>query len=253
MVGKQLLGLFWAASLCLACGNASVAGIVLYDDSVSQLPQDQAWLIYGANGSTSQIVVPGTGVRLTTSEAVAAGYSNKDALGVLKNPGFPTLDRHQGFTLDFELQIHSESHSSGDRAGFSAIALGSDGMGIELGFWEGQVWAQSASPLFTKAETALFDTTAAEVEWSLSILGSSYSLFGDSSLVLSGSLRDYSAIGIPPYTGSNFLFLGDNTSSASADFTLGSVRLSAVPEPSSCLVAGGFLLCLLWKRTRSGK
>ncbi|MCA9036279.1 MAG: hypothetical protein KDA91_14180 [Planctomycetaceae bacterium] len=250
--GAQPFRALLAAAVYLAFASSCRAGIVLYDDATMQLPQDQAWLTYAASGLVTQSVVAGTGVRLTTSDAVAAGYSNRNLLGTLKNPGFPSLDRNSGFSLDFELQIHAESHTSADRAGFSAIVLADDGMGIELGFWQDQVWAQSASPLFTHAESANFDTTAAEVAWSLSILGNTYALFGDSALVLSGSLRNYSAVGIPPYTGSNFLFLGDNTTNASADFTLGSVSISAVPEPSTFFMAS-LVCCLLGRRRSHGK
>lgn len=212
------------------------AGILLYNDSLAQRPADQAWLTSADNslltgGTVTETVVAGVGVNLTTDQAVSAGYSSHTPFGLLKNAAFPVLNRTSGFSLGFELQLNDENHLSADRAGFSVLLLSSDSFGIELGFWKDQIWAQSDSPLFTHAEAISFDTTAGEIAYELAIQGNSYSLFGNSLLLLNGSLRNYSAFGGPPYTLSNYLFLGDNTSSAGADVTLGNVSLSTVPEP----------------------
>jgi hypothetical protein len=58
-------------------------------------------------------------------------------------------------------------------------------------------------------------------------------------LILRGSLRDYSDIGERPYINHNFLFLGDDTTSASANIELAQVAVLsyAVPEPSSIALA----------------
>lgn len=243
------------ALIVSCCSSQSVtAGIVLYDDSTSQLPGDQVWLAYASNGiltggTATQTTVPGVGVTLATDNAVSAGYSNRTPFGLLKNAAFPVLDRSQGFALGFELQVNGENHSSTDRAGFSVILLSSDLRGIELGFWEDRIWAQSDSPLFTQAEFISFDTTASEVAYQLAIQGNSYSLSGNSSTLLTGGLRDYSSFGFP-YSLPNFLFLGDNTSSANANVTLGNISLSAVPEPASWVFLGmvAAAFCVVRKR-----
>ena len=91
------------------------------------------------------------------------------------------------------------------------------------------------------------------MDYQLAIQGSGYSLFGNSALLLSGSLRDYSAFGGPPYTLTSFLFLGDNTSSANANVTLGNMSVSAVPEPCSLMfVALSFAGVAIVTRRRSG-
>ena len=230
LVVLAILGIFTASE------QQCSADILLYDDSTSQRPGDQPWLAFATSAGTATETVVPTGVTLATDNAAFAGYSSHTLLGLPKNPAFPVLNRVTGFALDFELKVNDENHVSPHRAGFSVLLLSSDSRGIELGFWEDEIWAQSASPLFTHAESVSFNTTTAEVEYQLAIQGNAYSLFGNSSLLLSGSLRDYSAFGNPPYTVPNFLFLGDNTSSANANVTLGNISLSAVPEPSSLLL-----------------
>lgn len=243
-------------SFCLAVvfaqSTGSVfAGLTLYDDSVSQKPAEQPWLNYAddsliTSGTATETVVPGVGVRLVTDNSVSAGYSNYQVDGTLKNAAFPSLDRATGYWLDFELKVNSESHSGSDnRAGFSVIALSSDRKGIELGFWEDRIWAQADDPLFTKSEESFFDTTADEVSYRLFIQDDTYDLYGEGSLLLSGQLRDYTAFGNAPYIIPNFIFFGDNTSSAQADVILGQIAVSSVPEPATFGMTVVFLLGIL--------
>ena len=243
-----------------AMGTRCRGEIILYEDSVSQLPGDQPWMTYGSNslltgGVASQTSVPGIGVTLTTDRAVSAGYSNHTLLGSLKNAAFPVLDRNSGYSVGFELKVNSESHSSEHRSGFSATVIGHDLRGIELGFWTDRIWAQSQTPLFSHAEETLFDTSLKEVTYRLAFLGNSYTLFGDNVQLLTGSLRDYSAFGNPPYTLPNFLFFGDNTSQAAASVTLGNLSVSTVPEPNALsgavMLTAGLLLTLVVRRRSS--
>jgi hypothetical protein len=262
-------------ALLLALLLTPVAGfgaIVLYDPTLGNRPQDQTWLAYfydffsGADPGTT--LVPG-GVAMDSTGALgdSAGFFNHGVnislfppgfSWVMKNPAFPVLNATTGFRLGFELLIRDEDHLSDDRAGFSVILLGNDRRGIELGFWEETVWAQSG-PAFTQAESADYDTTAASRLYELTILGELYSLTADGKNVLSGAVRDYTpANPFPdPYDLPNLLFLGDNTGSAGADFTLGRITLAtgpfsaAVPAPPAWLLLTGGLLWLAARRRRT--
>lgn len=224
---------------CLSAAPACAqSGYPLYDATLGTLPAGQPWLAYASNGiitggSAGQSYVAGQGVRLTTDAVVAAGYSNYLPTGVLKNATFPVLDRTAGFRLDWTVQLHQETHASSDRAGFSTTLLSGDRRGIELGFWANEVWVQNGG--FTHGESATWNT-GQTTNYSLTIQDNSYQLLANGSTILTGSLRDYSSFGTP-YNLSNFVFLGDNTSSASADVTLGHVMLfTPVPEPTGLLV-----------------
>lgn len=180
---------------------------------------------------------------LTTTLQVAdsAGYfARPEPLG--------TLDRDPGFSVHFTVQLKDEDHplsdkngdGVGDRAGFSIIVLSSDTRGIELGFWENEVWAQndgSAEPppndntLFTHGEGAAFDTSSGLTEYDLQIFGDTYALESGGNQILTGPLRDYRAFGQFPYILSNFMFLGDDTTSASATIRLSSVSLERIGGP----------------------
>ena len=78
-----------------------------------------------------------------------------------------------------------------------------------------------------------------------------FTLWAGSTLLMSGPLENYTAQGAP-YSGANFLFIGDDTSSARASVQLGAVALAAVPEPGAALMmlAGGLLVA--WRRHRRG-
>ncbi|NJN86001.1 MAG: hypothetical protein HC881_06410 [Leptolyngbyaceae cyanobacterium SL_7_1] len=220
--------------------------ITLYDGSLGTLPSDQGLTFLGTGGT--QTVVTG-GVELNTSgdPLVSAGYFSNPALT-------PVLDRTSGYTISFSAQLINEARTASanknndgkdDRAGFSLIAVSSDGVGaIELGFWGDRVWAQedgttqanpAAQPvdgnasddfltLFTQAESVAFNTTAL-VNYDLTVFQNTYSLFANDTLILSGELRDYTAFtgAADPYQTPNLIFFGDNTTSASA-----TVRLTQV-------------------------
>ena len=230
------------------------ATTTLYDDG-GGTPGSQPWLLYADDGilfgGSATESATASGVQLTTDAQVRGGYSNylpsiPPFTPLLKNDMFPVLERATGFSLEFQLQIASEAHTSDDRAGFSVIALSSDGLGIELGFWQDEIWAQSASPLFTHAEGVNFDTTAAEVGYRLTISGNSYELFANNISRLNGTLRDYSGFGGPPYTLGSYLFLGDDTTSAAATANLGRITVTTlVPEPNCCVPWAILYLMLL--------
>ena len=251
--------LFIAASFCCALFPLASSATVftVYDEAQNNLPENQAWLSYASNGVATSTVVSGIGVDLQTDDAANAGFSNYPVIPTApKNPSFPVLNSATGFTLSFSMQLLSESHSSNNRAGFSVILLDENNQGVELGFWQDSIWSQSAAPLFlAKDELAVFDTADKQLNYDLTLFSGDYFLTQNNHILLSGELKDYSAFtGGPlgtsiPYSLPNYLFLGDDTSSASANVRLGRISLSdtalfSVPAPSSVLLISLGLLGL---------
>lgn len=239
-------------------GRLNAMDYVLYDASLGTLPGSQPWLFYGAAGTATQSSLGTSGTRLTTDLAAQAGWSNTiPVLNTFKNPAFPTLSNVDGFAIDWSMQMIAESHSSVDRAGTSMILLGSDNKGIEIGFWTDQIWAQTSDPLFTKGESTNFVTTASSVNYRLLIKDSSYYLFANDAQILSGQTRSYAAFGSAPYTLSNYFFIGDNTTSASATVDIGSIRLvTSVPETritSLIIVAAASMIILVRHRRKPAR
>lgn len=230
--------------------------ITLYNAAAGQLPESQPWLFYaqdaGTGGSISKNLVT-AGTSLATNNVGRAGWSNTiPILNIFKNSSFPTLNPAAGYALEWSMQVLTEGHSSNDRAGTSVILLGNDNKGVELGFWADQVWAQSANPLFSHGESALFDTSSSSVQYRLEVQGPAYLLYANGSQILSGPTRSYAAQGSAPYTLNNYLFLGDDTTSAGATTEFGSIRLvTPVPEPSTMIFAILGVACLgLWRKVQ---
>jgi hypothetical protein len=199
----------------------------LFDASRGTLPAAQGWT-YGAVGIAAESLVNDSVLLDTTAILTTeAGWSLV--------PATP-LDRAQGYSLLFDLQVNAETHSSTNRAGFSVICLGSDTNGIELGFWNNTIFAQGDSgdspTLFTHAEEAAFNTTAGFINYSLTLQGTNYVLQANGTTVLSGRARNYTAFSGPvnPYETPNFIFCGDDTTSASGSVNLRSVGLVLPPR-----------------------
>lgn len=260
-------------TLILGANRATGASVTLYDGSLSGTPDSQGWLEF-TTAPASVTIGPITvnlpqatqtqisgGTRLNTAVTntlitdpndIAGGYSNYESCieifpGTctpnLINSSFPTLDRNGGYSISLDLKINSENHESNNQAGFSIIAISSDLRGIELGFWEDEIWAQhddETGSLFTRAEgTAIATTDLSSYE--LHIEGDSYQLLQNNSLILSGSLRDYSAfdhtagislgavnLTLPydPYETPNLLALGDKTTQGSVNSDLRKVAVT---------------------------
>jgi Domain of unknown function (DUF4347) len=254
-------------------GAISGSTTVLYDGTTGKTPDQTGaapggpWFFYQdtklLTGGTVTKTVVTNGSKLDSDNGIYAGYTNYSpnltnptAPKLDVNPNFPVLDRTQGYTFNFKVQLNSETTRTAgankdgegldDRAGFSVILLSSDKKGIELGFWSDRIWAQedgttqkdpsleptNSNPFrtfFTQAEGAAFNTTVA-TDYNLTIVGDTYTLSSvGGSTILSGKLRDYSAFKpqvLPPvtppnpYNLANFVFLGDNTPQAGAAFTL---------------------------------
>jgi hypothetical protein len=148
--------------------------------------------------------------------------------------GFPILDRTAGIQVNFTLQVESEIHARDNRSGFSLILLDQDAKGIELSFWENEVWVQNdpvTGGLFTHGESAPF-STADLADYQVTIVGDTYTLTANSQPLLSGPVRDYRSFeGFPdPYETPNFLFLGDDTTSAGSRVHLRSLSVTGT-EP----------------------
>jgi len=231
--------------LLLATLKANFAqATTIYDGSLGTTPNAQGWTYFPDNGtfpippaSVSMAATPGGTLLQTLSP-------NTDRAGFFRSD--IAQDRNIGYTLRFNLRIDGDDVNLGniDRAGFSVIALGSDLQGIELAFWDDRVFAQSDSPLFNHAEEAFVNTGTLR-EYALTIQGSSYSLsWTGGGAPLSGALRNYSAHSNPVYSTANFLFLGDNTTSAGADIFLGNVEFQAIPEPGTWALGTLLLLGL---------
>jgi len=200
-----------------------VLGQALYDASLGTLPGSQGWGFVAVGPAAETYSESAAQLDTSASRSTLAGYS-------LVLPA--ALNRVAGFTLDFTAQLHAETHNNANRAGFSVLALANDKRGIELGFWNGLIFAQADSPLFTHAEDVAFDTTNTFAGYALTIGPTNYVLRANSVPILTGPVRDYTAFNgiINPYRTPNFLFFGDDTTSASASVSLGNIVLVTAPS-----------------------
>lgn len=200
------------------------SGQVLFDGQLGTLPTAQGWS-YAALPGLAQQKQTGTAVRLITTAANVenAGYARVAT---------PPLDLDAGFCVALRFQLAAETHARAERAGFSLIVLGHDKRGLELGFWTNLVFAQADQPLLTHAEDASYDFAAGPTDVVLAFRGTNYTLFANGASLLSGPVRDYTAFaGFPDvYETPDFLFLGDDTTSAAADVTIESVALVLPPS-----------------------
>jgi len=217
----------WAAPavvICLLGSLPSGPAQTLYDAGFGTLPEGHGWS-YGAFGSGITKSPSGNSVLLDTS-TLAGNQAGWSRLAV------PPLDRDRGFTLWFTAQLNAEAHNNTNRAGFSLIMLGADTNGIELAFWTNTVFAQEGPPsLFLHAEDAAFTTTGGFVDYALTMVGFNYVLRANGTPILSGPVRDYTSFSGPinPYRTPNFIFFGDDSSSASASVNVRRVVLVRPP------------------------
>lgn len=257
---KQLLtATLTSTFLLLGSTSASALTTVLYNGSTGTLPDSQGWGRLSSPPGTA--TASGGGMLLDTSAdfGIRDGYARNDT----------ALNRNTGFNFRFDLRLLSESRNSSasnntgtdsidDRAGLSMIVLSSDRRGIELGFWTNRIWAQEdglvkADPVtrvnpatsptgsrFSQAEGVAFDTQSSLNQYDLTILGNSYFLYANGnygSPLLSGRLRDYTpeaaAFGVAGavYATPDFVYFGDNTTSARGSFQLNQVAYSSTPIP----------------------
>ncbi len=213
---------------------ASGKTLVLYDADSGTVPGTQLMAFTDFPPGVAPPIYSNGATVLDTSTSGRDTYAGWTSAGAT-TPGFPILDRNAGFQVDFTLQIENEFHSNNDRSGFSMIVLSEDARGIELAFWENEIWAQSdniTGGLFKHGEGVIFPTTTGLINYRLTVTGDTYTLTADTQSILSGPVRDYSDFdGFPdPYQTPNFLFLGDDTTSAQARVRLRFVSIAGT-EP----------------------
>ena len=213
-----------AVSLLFLGSLSSGPAQTLYDADLGTLPEAQGWS-YAALGVGIIKTLSGNSVLLDTSSQSGnqAGWSRIAA---------PPLDRSRGFTLLFTAQLNTEAHLNNNRAGFSVIVLGSDTNGIELAFWTNTIFAQDGPPnLFVHAEDVAFTTVGHFVDYALTMVGSNYVLRANGTPILSGLVRDYTSFSGPinPYRSPNFMFFGDDTTSAGGSVNVSHLALVRPP------------------------
>ena len=229
-----LLGLF-GLTIEYARAETDVTTVVLYDGALGGLPESQqlSYLGIGATVFDPSQVIYSASNGVTTHDSTPAIV---DKAGYFDLGGYASeLSRTVGFRLTFDVQLVSENHINNNRAGFNVILLGDDKQGVELAFWENEIWVQTDNPLFRHGEgNRAVNPTAALTRYTLDVRGDSYTLTSGSNVILTGSVRDYTAA-----TGSfafvyntpNMIFLGDNTTSADSKFKLAYVSVSqGIPE-----------------------
>ena len=225
--GAILLGLFAAFHQDIKVAQAdswiNSKTLILYDASSGRIP-DTSLMSFADFPFGNILPVYSENVTIMDTTILGnesfAGWVSSTATTL----GFPILDRAAGVQVNFTMQVESEMHTRDTRSGFSVIVLDKDKQGIELSFGENEIWAKSddsTGGLFTRGEDVAFATTGM-TEYQVTLIGDTYTLTANAQPLLSGPIRDYSAFdGFPdPYETANFLFLGDNTTSAQARIRL---------------------------------
>ena len=274
----QIAAIAIGLTLLLTANKGMAAPLTLYDgasgvtpDQYTDTDSPSPWFNFGnvnlfpPNTLATQNVIDNnkfTTLDSTQANSIYAGYSNYNPFTTPPsqvNSGFPILDRNAGYQLTFTVRINSQTNDGDNkdfRAGFSVIALSSDKQGIEIGFRNTDIFSQNNSSFNSigeqvdGVESLLSNLTT----YDLDVAGDSYTFSSGSTTLLSGLLRDYTSavgFGTDVYRTPNFIFLGDNTTSARANIDLSSVSLTTntaeVPFENSetisigvLAVAGGF-------------
>jgi hypothetical protein len=258
------------SGLLLAVASTGFAqSFTLYNGTSNVTPDDSAWGWSYLSQGGSAVKTAGGGVTTldsTASDGISAGFSTVTSA---RSTPF-VLDNARGYTVGFDIQVNAENHSNpnadknadglADRSGVSLIVLGSNHKGLELAFWQNEIWPQQDNPLFihnTVTERAQgANLTSLLTHYDLQIQGSNYALSNAGGVLLTGNVRDYAGNGaaFAPYTTSNFLFLGDDTTSARGNVNIARVTVTlATPEPGVWALLGSGLLGSVLLRRRRGR
>jgi hypothetical protein len=213
--------------------RASAVTTVLYDGNSGVLPDavTSPYLSFGALGGSAitTAINGGTKIDTTSTPAMYAGYSNYNGTVLT-----PKLDSTAGYTLSFTITINSQTNTSLYRAGFSTIVLGNDNRGIEIGFRGNDIFAQPNkdfdSIVASEQKNYASSILGIQTTYAIAVKDNAYILSGDDTELFGGLLRNYSAATIVPplpnvYKVPNFIFLGDDTSSASASVDIKNITL----------------------------
>jgi hypothetical protein len=264
--GLHAWGWLLAGSM-VAAVPVPAASQVLYDAAApgAHAPGDAGWLTGTFVGLTETVTGDGALVSVAPTpfgrNLAQGGYSNHYAGGSLVNPAFAQLDSVAGYRLDLGFRVDGEQHAVANRAGFSVILIGHDLRGVELAFRNDGIFAQTAGPnYFTVGESNVDPLAVGRAlalnRWQIQVQGDSYSLTQGGSVILAGNLRDYSGYagnGQTAYRTPDFLFVGDDTQSASSSFLLSYAAITTpVPEmPPWALMLCGLALVGAMARLRA--
>ncbi len=279
---KTIAAITIGITLLLTANKGMAGTITLYDGNSGVTPNNYTsspWLTFASANNVSPYTLStqavnssnkSTTLDSSSADSIYAGYSNYN-LPILVNSSFPTLDRNAGYQLTFTVKINSQANdgtNGANRSGFSVIALSSDKKGIEIGFRTSDIFSQ-ADYKFQSIGEQVTSSTVSNIAtllgnlttYDLNISGNTYTLSSGTTTLLNGALRDYtSASG--SYTGvykiPNFIFLGDDTTSAQANIDLANVSLTTpVPfetsETVSIAVLGAFGGLNYWLRKQKSK
>lgn len=249
----------WVVTAVLATAFLSLISLLRPLQAVLSAPQANTTLLYNSSLGTTPGQQNFSYVALNTQPPfiVQASQTYSAPVTVLNSfdqlddyagntvnqTAMPTLTRAAGFQLSLDLRLVAETHNKSDRAGFNVILLSEDLYGVELAFWADEIWAQEGNgpQLFTHAEGAPYDTTAALTTYELTLIGETYLLTANGVPLLSGSLRQYTewvpTLPVDPYEVPNQLFLGDNTTSAGAEVWLGDITITTDIAPTVSVAA----------------
>jgi hypothetical protein len=233
------------ASPALAANSVLYAPTQNPPELISASPWN--WNFSALNGGTQAAGTTGTVLNTSATNASQAGFNISNG-GSYNNALMPTLSNATGYDIRFTVAVTAETHTGNvDRAGFSIIAIPGDATkAIELGFHTNEIFSQNDS-FVGRAEQVNFDTTSLNT-YDLIVLGSTYTLKTGSTTLLTGNLHTYNGNANPInnaiYSQTNWIFLGDDTTSAAGTSEITHVEILPVPEPSSLALLGlaGFAL-----------
>jgi len=261
-----------AALAVFALAASSARAAVLYDASLdvpSKTPAQApwSWTSLGVpDGSTVETgsVSGQVGYTTLTTTQGSGGTGATDGFFASKGSPFTdasfgsqALNRIAGYTVNFNVAITAEAHAADNqRSGFDIIVESSDHLGVEIGFWTNTVFAYNSDATFTPGESVAWNSTGMNA-YALSVLGNNYVLSSGNTVLLQGALRSYSKPGSLPvspfdiYQVPDFIFLGDDTTRASATANIAKVEVVALPEPATLGFAAIGAAGLLLRRRRA--